>query len=188
MRPARGTVRRTQASPGVKRLSPKPVHAPPWPKHDYPTSNRWSTTSASNGTVGSSRRNGWRHSQSRSSGRNPHPRRLSRGGECSKPPLGSSCFYGLWASSVGAFCFQLFVNRVLTQLELERFATDTELLTPPSVSTGSRQSYCGPPWMHSRRKKRPLGSMASSLRCGPAHGGVGSFVGRTEHTPIHHPP
>jgi hypothetical protein len=94
----------------VKRLSPKPAHAPPWPKHDYPISSRCSTTSASNGTAGSSRRNGWRHSRSRISGRNPHPRSLSRGGECSQPPPDTSCFYGSWASSVGAFCFQLFVN------------------------------------------------------------------------------
>jgi hypothetical protein len=42
----------------------------------------------------SSRRNGWRHSRSRISGMNPHPRTLSRGGECSKPPLGTSWFYG----------------------------------------------------------------------------------------------
>jgi hypothetical protein len=87
------------------------IHAPPWPKHDYPISDRCSTTSASNGTAGSSRRNGWRHSRSRISGRNPHPRSLSRGGECSQPPPGTSCFYGLWAFSVGAFCFQLFVDR-----------------------------------------------------------------------------
>ena len=45
---------------GVKRLSPKPVHAPPWPKHVYPISNRCSTTFASNGTGGSIRRNGSR--------------------------------------------------------------------------------------------------------------------------------
>jgi hypothetical protein len=81
--------------------------------------------------------NGWWHSRSRISGMNPHPRSLSRGGECSEPPLGSSCFYGLWASSVEAFCFQLFVNRVLTQLELERFATDTELLTSPRAAPAS---------------------------------------------------
>jgi hypothetical protein len=72
---------------------------------------RSSSISASNGTGGSSRRNGWRHSRSRISGRNPHPRSLSRGGECSQPPPGTSCFYGSWASSVGAFCFQLFVDR-----------------------------------------------------------------------------
>jgi hypothetical protein len=57
-----------------------------------------------------------------------------------------------------------------------------------SVSTGSWQSYCGPPWIHNPRKKRPPGSMVSSQHSGPAHGGVGSFVGRTEHTPIHNPP
>src|SRR3984893_2321308 len=39
-----------------------------------PTSDRCSTTSASNGTAGSSRRSGWRHSRSRISGRKPHPR------------------------------------------------------------------------------------------------------------------
>jgi hypothetical protein len=75
-----------------------------------PISNRCSTTSANNGTDGSSRRNGWRHSRSRISGTNLRPRSLSRGGECSQRPQVHSCFYGLWASSVGAFCFQLFAN------------------------------------------------------------------------------
>ena len=46
---------------------------------------------------GSSRRNGWRHSRSRISGRNAHPRSLSRGGKCFQPPPGTSCFCGLWA-------------------------------------------------------------------------------------------
>jgi hypothetical protein len=102
----------------VKRLSPRPIHAPPWPKHDYPISDRCSTTSASNGTAGSSRRNGWRHSRSRISGRNAHPRSLSRGGECYQPPPGTSCYYGSWASSVGAFSFQLFVDRFRTRLQV----------------------------------------------------------------------
>ena len=33
-------------------------------------------------------------------------------------PPGTSCFYGLWASSVGAFCFQLFANRFPTWLRV----------------------------------------------------------------------
>ena len=90
---------------GVKRLLPKPAHAPPWPKHDYPISSRCSTTSASNGTAGSNRRNGWRHSRSRISGRNAHPRSLSRGGDGCEPRRGTSSFYGLWASCVGEFCW-----------------------------------------------------------------------------------
>ena len=53
----------------------------------------------------------WRHSRSRISGRNAHPRSLSRGGKCSELPPANYCFYGLWASSVGAFCFRLFVYR-----------------------------------------------------------------------------
>ena len=108
---ARGNGTEERGVTGVKRLSPKPLRAPPWPKHDYPISNRCWTTSASNGTAGSSRRNGWRHSRSRISGRNAHPRSLSRGGKCSELPPVNYCFYGLWASSVGAFCFQLFVYR-----------------------------------------------------------------------------
>ena len=51
------------------------------------------------------------HSRSRISGRNAHPRGLSRGGKCSELPPANYCFYGLWASSVGAFSFRLFVYR-----------------------------------------------------------------------------
>src|SRR6516165_2794762 len=81
-----------------------------WPKHGYPISNRCSTTSASNAIDGSSRRKGWRHSQSPISARKAHPRSLSRGWECSEHQPVTSCFCGLWASSVGAFCFQSFVK------------------------------------------------------------------------------
>ena len=34
----------------------------------------------------------------------PAPRSLRRGGKCFQPPPGNCCFYGLSASSVGAFC------------------------------------------------------------------------------------
>jgi hypothetical protein len=43
------------------------------------------------------------HSRLRISGRSPHPHGLSPGGECSASPQVTSCFYGLWASFVGAF-------------------------------------------------------------------------------------
>ena len=75
------------------------------PKHVCPISNRCSTTSASNGTAGSSRRNGWRHSRSRISGRNPRRRSLSHGGDGCEPRRAISSFYGLWASCVGEFCW-----------------------------------------------------------------------------------
>src|ERR1700731_4302439 len=76
------------------------MHAPPLPKHGCPTSKRCSRTSGSNGTAGSSRRNGWRHSRSRISGRNPHPRSLQSWRRMLPAPTGHLLF--LWV--VGLLC------------------------------------------------------------------------------------
>src|ERR1700730_17408275 len=57
----------------------------PWPKHGYPISKRCSTTSASSGTAGNSRRAGWRPLRSRINGRNPRPRSRSRGADGCEP-------------------------------------------------------------------------------------------------------
>src|ERR1700732_4290578 len=69
------------------------MHAPPLPKHGCPISKRCSRTSGSNGTAGSSRRNGWRHSRSRISERNPRRRSLSHGGDGCEPRRATSSFY-----------------------------------------------------------------------------------------------
>ena len=51
-------------------------------------------------------RNGWRHSRSRISRRNPRLQ-LSHGGDGCEPRRATSSFsfYGLWASCVGEFCW-----------------------------------------------------------------------------------
>ena len=55
----------------------------------------------SNGTGGNSRRNGWRHSRSRISGRNPRRRSLMAANPDGRPPLFMVCGSHVWGRSVG---------------------------------------------------------------------------------------
>jgi hypothetical protein len=93
-------------------------------------------------------------------------------------PTGTSCFYGSWASSVGAFCFPLFVNRLRTRLRVTADPDDCSAtvtsevdggrgpIHPPSVPLDLGESP-GPsgdsPWvLHALTRVRAFSRPASS--------------------------